>query len=289
MIEGMGIETATARRAVVLVGERGAELARAVRGFAPDAVMAADADAAALAVAGEAGDTLLLVGAPDAVALLKRLGGEATHGNARVYALTRDAEIEAADAALAAGARDILPSSAGMSELRAMLFPESVPPGARESSLLHGGRLAELSVEVARIAKALDGMAQSEAPAAPAGSEPAAPPMNAGQLRGMIRARRAREQYFPDGLFADPAWDILLDLMAARLETKRVSVSSLCIAAAVPATTALRWIKSMTDEGLLERRPDPVDGRRVFIDLSDKAAGTMSAYLASAARAAPAI
>src|SRR3546814_19974187 len=67
--------------------------------------------------------------------------------------------------------------------------------------------------------------------------------------------------------------------MAARLEHKRVSVSSLCIAAAVPATTALRWIKSMTDEGLFVRRADNNDGRRIFIELSDKAAGAMSAYL----------
>src|SRR3546814_2126456 len=61
--------------------------------------------------------------------------------------------------------------------------------------------------------------------------------------------------------------------MAARLEHKRVSVSSLCIAAAVPATTALRWIKSMTDEGLFVRRADNNDGRRIFIELSDEAAG----------------
>jgi hypothetical protein len=42
-----------------------------------------------------------------------------------------------------------------------------------------------------------------------------------------------------EDLFADPGWDILLDLYAARQEGKQVSVSSLCIAAAVPPTTAL--------------------------------------------------
>ncbi len=39
----------------------------------------------------------------------------------------------------------------------------------------------------------------------------------------------------------------------------------------------------MTDEGLLERKADPADGRRVFIDLSDRAATAMEAYLARAA------
>src|SRR3546814_4705778 len=67
------------------------------------------------------------------------------------------------------------------------------------------------------------------------------------EVRRMLRQRRMREQYFPADMFADPAWDMLLDLYAARLDRQPVSVSSLCIAAAVPATTALRWIKTMTD------------------------------------------
>src|SRR3546814_8424141 len=56
------------------------------------------------------------------------------------------------------------------------------------------------------------------------------------EVRRMLRQRRMREQYFPAEMFADPAWDMLLDLYAARLDRQPVSVSSLCIAAAVPAT-----------------------------------------------------
>ena len=56
------------------------------------------------------------------------------------------------------------------------------------------------------------------------------PPISSGQLREMIRLRRMREGLFESDLFADPAWDMLLDLMASRLEDKPVSVSSLCIA-----------------------------------------------------------
>ena len=75
---------------------------------------------------------------------------------------------------------------------------------------------------------------------------------------------------------------MLLDLMAARVERVQVAVSSLCIAAAVPPTTALRWIKTMTDVGLFERASDPEDGRRIFIQLSDKAANAMANYLSLA-------
>lgn len=97
-------------------------------------------------------------------------------------------------------------------------------------------------------------------------------------VRRMLRQRRMREQYFPADMFADPAWDMLLDLYAARLERQPVSVSSLCIAAAVPATTALRWIKTMTDAGLFVREADPRDGRRIFIGLADATFDAMARY-----------
>jgi cob(I)alamin adenosyltransferase len=97
-------------------------------------------------------------------------------------------------------------------------------------------------------------------------------------VRDTIKLRRLRDKFFDAELFADPAWDILLDLYAARLEAISVSVSSLCIAASVPATTALRWISGMTESGMLVRRHDPKDARRVFIELSSDVAEQMNAY-----------
>ena len=108
-----------------------------------------------------------------------------------------------------------------------------------------------------------------------------APAVSAREVRRIIRLRRVRDQFFEPELFADPAWDMLLDLYAARLEHNRVSVSSLCIAAAVPATTALRWIKALTTSGIFERRADPHDGRRIFVALSDNATAAMHAYFAA--------
>jgi len=70
-------------------------------------------------------------------------------------------------------------------------------------------------------------------------------------VRTIIRHRQLRAKFFDAGLFADPAWDILLDLTAARAEHARVSVTSLCSASGVPPTTALRWIGQMTQGGLL--------------------------------------
>ena len=98
-------------------------------------------------------------------------------------------------------------------------------------------------------------------------------------VRDTIRARRLRDQFLGAGLFEDPAWDMLLDLFAAELEHAQVSVSSLCIAAAVAPTTALRWIARLTEAGLFERRPDPFDRRRAFMALSASASLAMRNYM----------
>jgi hypothetical protein len=98
-------------------------------------------------------------------------------------------------------------------------------------------------------------------------------------VRRVIDARGARRRFFDSELFADPAWDILLELYALRCEQRRTSVSKLCIAAGVPATTALRWIDKLHSDGLVEREADPFDARRVWVTLSDKAFEAMKAYL----------
>ena len=113
-----------------------------------------------------------------------------------------------------------------------------------------------------------------------------APPVAADALRAIIRARRMRSNHLPADLFADPAWDMLLDLLQAEIVQHRVPVSSLCIAPAVPATTALRWIKTMTDRGLLLRRDDPHDGRRVFIEMSPGTSSALRRYFAEAGKVA---
>ena len=119
--------------------------------------------------------------------------------------------------------------------------------------------------------------------------EPRAPLPDPRLVRQMIRHRHARAQFFDGELFADPAWDILLDLTAARAEHTRVSVTSLCIAAGVPPTTALRWIGQMTEAGLLERVEDESDRRRAFIALSDIAADGMARYFAEVGQGAMAL
>jgi FixJ family two-component response regulator/DNA-binding MarR family transcriptional regulator len=99
------------------------------------------------------------------------------------------------------------------------------------------------------------------------------------RISALIAARRARANYFDATLFSDPCWDMLLDLMNERLAGKEVAVSSLCIAAGVPQTTGLRRIDDLIRAGLLVRREDPKDRRRVFVDLADSAVERLNRYI----------
>lgn len=154
--------------------------------------------------------------------------------------------------------------------------------------------IARLSNEVERIARTLARLTGEEAADAAARKDKrlsafAPPPAGTAEIdpahvRAAIRARRLREQFIDRETLGEPGWDILLDLFAADLEQLRVSVSSLCIAAAVPPTTALRWITGMTSAGLLERHADPRDRRRAFITLGNGARTGMRNYFAALQR-----
>lgn len=82
-------------------------------------------------------------------------------------------------------------------------------------------------------------------------------------------------------LFADPAWDILLELFALRLEQRRIAVTSLCRVTDSPATTVLRWVAKLEAEKLIVRIPDPHDRRRSFVQLSRDGEKAMWCYMES--------
>jgi len=150
-------------------------------------------------------------------------------------------------------------------------------------------RLRQLSEEVGRIASTLARLSTGpNASVTPIEPQPAGnlPPLSAKTVRSVIRARRLRSRFFREDLFADPAWDMLLDLLQAEIEQMRVPVSNLCIAASVPATTAPRWLKTMVSQGLFVRRADPHDGRRVFVELAPEASQALRRYFAEVGQVA---
>lgn len=93
-------------------------------------------------------------------------------------------------------------------------------------------------------------------------------PSRSKRIRRLLNARRGRIEHFGDGLFADPAWDILLTLYQSHLEQRRISITAVSDAAGVPVPTAIRWIRKLEEVGLAERCADPLDARRAWLSLT---------------------
>lgn len=137
-------------------------------------------------------------------------------------------------------------------------------------------RLQTLKVEVGQLAEALGAMTMA---AVSARRETAASQVSPHRIRAMIKARSMRSAYITDVPLGDPAWEILLDLLAARLESKQVSASSLCIAAGIPLSSAMRLIDTLATRGVVTRTRDPQDGRRTFVELSNASEMQLRNYL----------
>lgn len=229
---------------------------------------------------------------------LARLDEHAARTGTQLVLSTSFAALDAVYAACARSEPQILVNAtrAGRVIALGMILAEGGGSQVRELSETDRLTLMRLTEQVGEIAQRLDRFGEGGAGGQFPDIEPqvemrsngaerpqraARPPLPDPRLvRRIIQHRQARAKFFGSELFADPAWDMLLDLTAARAEHARVSVTSLCIAAGVPPTTALRWIGQMTKSGLLERVDDDADRRRAFITLADRTAEAMARYFA---------
>lgn len=87
--------------------------------------------------------------------------------------------------------------------------------------------------------------------------------------RRILAARRRRKRFLPPDVLGEPAWDILLDLLISQAEGRDVSLKSACIASGVPSSTAMRRLEALRRRGLVDHRPDPKDGRRTLLILTE--------------------
>ena len=67
-------------------------------------------------------------------------------------------------------------------------------------------------------------------------------------------------------------------LFSAHLQNKRISVTSVCIAANVAPTTALRWISELEENKLIERFDSDTDRRVKWVKLTSSAVTMMFEY-----------
>ena len=92
--------------------------------------------------------------------------------------------------------------------------------------------------------------------------------------------RRRRDRLFPDGLFGEPAWDLLLALFIARDKSQAIILCKAYQAAGVTDTTGRRLLDRLEDEGLITRRRAPRSRKMRIVELTDLAVAGLTDYLA---------
>lgn len=101
--------------------------------------------------------------------------------------------------------------------------------------------------------------------------------VTAGQVRAVLAARYARAEVFGMDL-ANPGWSLMLELFRANLEKRAVPVPRLMRDARVAATTAGRWIETLSNAGFVRREPDAQRHGAVTLALTDAALEAMEDY-----------
>ena len=220
-----------------------------------------------------------------AIALMKMVAlrpSSLGEGWPRFILTTDDPTVELAIEALRASAVDLLikPFAMAALDVPLALIREMRAKAARTESV--DDKLSTLTGEIRLLGCLLQNQAgHAAAPVDVPASMRTNP--DAALLRKLIRAESTRAMAIGGKALGDPAWNILLDLILASLEDRKVAVSSACIVAGVATTTALRLITRMVDDGVLMRVPDESDGRRHFLAIEPTVERALKSYIADLA------
>jgi CheY-like chemotaxis protein/DNA-binding MarR family transcriptional regulator len=103
-------------------------------------------------------------------------------------------------------------------------------------------------------------------------------------LKLLQKLQEARSSIFGEAVMPEPAWEMLAELMRARLAGQHLSVTSLALSSKSPMTTALRRIEDLIQGGLAARMPDPADRRRTYVELTPEGMARMQLFLEGFAR-----
>jgi DNA-binding MarR family transcriptional regulator len=147
----------------------------------------------------------------------------------------------------------------------------------RRDQVEHARALRRLATRLGTLADSYeDEIRCAELPTGTPAASPRQYPLNDNLLVDLAQAlyssRRKRNKFFDSGLFAEPAWDILLDLFSHYVQQSTLRTTSVCRAANVPLSTALRWLTILENRGLIQRYGTDRDKRTMLVQLTDEGA-----------------
>lgn len=91
----------------------------------------------------------------------------------------------------------------------------------------------------------------------------------------LFRARAKMAEVAPKGLLDDAGWDMMLTLFLNAEDNDVLFVKQLVVASFFTPTAAMRRIARLEQAQFLKRRPDPLDKRRVIVQLTDRGRSAM--------------
>nr|NUR37123.1 winged helix-turn-helix transcriptional regulator [Sphingomonas sp.] len=98
-------------------------------------------------------------------------------------------------------------------------------------------------------------------------------------ILSILIARRGREAVLGSYLFSEPAWDVLLELYAAELGTRTMSVADLARAIDTPESTTARWVDELAGRGLVVQHREPGQSGGPLVSLSYEGASKMGSLI----------
>lgn len=93
------------------------------------------------------------------------------------------------------------------------------------------------------------------------------------------QARINCSRHFPKNVFRDSAWDIMLELFIVAEEGRRMCVKDTMAVSGDSATGTIRRIEGLEEANLVVRRYDPIDHRRMLVELTGKGRAAMVSFL----------
>lgn len=97
-------------------------------------------------------------------------------------------------------------------------------------------------------------------------------------ILSILIARRGRQAVLGSNLFSEPAWDLLLELYAAKLGSRSMSLADLARAIETPHSTTTRWIAVLKARGLATES-DATDPDQQWVRLTDEGASKMKSLI----------